>query len=260
MSSGLKRKAGSKQETLKSFLAFFGVTGPGDWEMRYADFPGDVAFRNSTAFETNRGALAVWLRQGELEAIKVATAKWDADLLRDGIASLRKLSRWKSPSGFVPALRAICAAAGVAIVFVRAPHGCRASGASRFISPHKAMIVLSFRHLSDDHFWFTFFHEIAHLLLHGRDATFVDQEETANDEREDEANAFAASALIPLPRHDELISLNPRMEAVVRFAVSVGVAPGIIVGQMQHFGCIGRDKLNFLKRRYNWDEIASAFA
>jgi hypothetical protein len=39
------------------------------------------------------------------------------------------------------------------------------------ISPNKAMVILSFRYLSDDHFWFTFFHEIAHLLLHNASLT-----------------------------------------------------------------------------------------
>ena len=39
------------------------------------------------------------------------------------------------------------------------------------------MIILSFRYLSDDHFWFTFFHEIGHLLLHKEDLTFIDGEE-----------------------------------------------------------------------------------
>jgi Zn-dependent peptidase ImmA (M78 family)/plasmid maintenance system antidote protein VapI len=257
--SGLNRRAGTKQDTIKSFIAFFGVSNPSDWEKRYAGFPGDVAFRNTPAFETNRAALAVWLRQGELEAAKITTAKWNALQLRESIPRLRKLSKWKSPADFAPALRAICASAGVAVVFVRAPQGCRASGASRFISPDKAVVVLSFRHLSDDHFWFTFFHELAHLLLHGRNSTFVDHDDTVRSEREDEANTFSANALVPLHRHDELMSLRPKMEPVVRFAVSVGVAPGIIVGQMQHFGCIGREKLNFLKRRYNWNEVAAAF-
>jgi HTH-type transcriptional regulator / antitoxin HigA len=260
VNTGLIRRSGSKHDAIKSFLAFFGVSSPNEWERRYANFPNDVVFRNSTAFETNRSSLALWLRQGELEATKVRTSKWDSVVLRASIAELRKFSKWKSPSDFVPALRATCAAAGIAVVFVRAPYGCRASGASRFMSPDKAVVILSFRHLSDDHFWFTFFHEIGHILLHGKDATFVDHEDTVNNEREAEANAFAATALIPLSRHEELVSLEPRLDPIVRFAVSVGVAPGVVVGQLQHCGCIPRDKMNFLKRRYNWDQIAAAFS
>lgn len=257
---GLTRRGTDRHEILKSFLAYFGVTGPEDWASRYASFSNDVAFRSSTTFETQKGALAVWLRRGELEAAKVSTAKWNPRELRQAIPDLRRLSRRKSPLDFVPRLRLICASLGVAVVFVRAPQGCRASGASRFVSADKAMIVVSFRHRSDDHFWFTFFHEIAHLLLHGQENTFIDQDEGTDSERESEANAFAAMALVPPQRHDELISLAPKIQPVVRFAMSVGVAPGVVVGQMQHLGVIGRDKLNFLKRRYDWDDLAAAFA
>jgi Zn-dependent peptidase ImmA (M78 family) len=120
------------------------------------------------------------------------------------------------------------------------------------------MIVQSFRHLSDDHFWFTFFHEIGHLVLHGHEATFVDSKRSSECSLEAEANEFAANVLIPLQRHDELVSLRPRMESIVRFAVSIGIAPGIVVGQMQHLRVIGPHQLNFLKRQYDWSEIAAA--
>lgn len=247
-------------DQVKACLAYFGVSGPEEWHKRYADYPADVVFRTSSAFETKMGSLSLWLRQGELRASAVATNSWNSKKLKEAIPSLRRLSKRKTPTAFVPELRAMCAAAGVAVVFVRAPSGCRASGASRFISPEKAMVMLSFRHLSDDHFWFTFFHEVGHLLLHGKDATFVDGDETARSGREKEANAFAACSLVPLERHDEMFSLAPRMNSIIRFAVSVGIAPGIVVGQMQHAKSIGPEQLNYLKRRYTWPDIEAAFS
>src|SRR4029077_8388237 len=98
-------------------------------------------------------------------------------------------------SHFIPRLRAICAEVGVAIVFLRAPAGCRAGGATRFPAATKAMIVLSFRYLSDDQFWFSFFHEIGHLLLHGDRSTFVDGDAADMTDKEKEANAFSESLL-----------------------------------------------------------------
>jgi hypothetical protein len=52
------------------------------------------------------------------------------------------------------------------------------------------------------------------------------------------------------------LRLRPR--EVIRFAVLVGVSPGIVVGQMQHRRIIGPHQLNYLKRRYGWDEIREA--
>ena len=45
---------------------------------------------------------------------------------------------------------------------------------------------------------------------------------------------------------------------MIKFAVSVGISPGIVVGQMQHRRMIGSQQLNFLKRRYGWDETLAA--
>jgi hypothetical protein len=79
-------------------------------------------------------------------------------------------------------------------------------------------------------------------------------------EKEKEANAFSETVLVPPERHEELASLRPRAREVMRFAVSIGVSPGIVVGQMQHRRMIGPQQLNFLKRRYGWDEIQAAVA
>lgn len=248
-----------RADVIKSYLAYFGVAGPPEWEKRYTDFLNDVVFKSSPSFESKIGALSAWLRQGEIEATLVPCAPWNPNLLRSLLADLRRLTKAKTPAYFIPRLRDICAAAGVAVVFVRAPAGCRASGATRFATPEKAIVILSFRYLSEDHFWFTFFHEIAHLILHSKRSTFVDADATSTSDKEIEANTFAASVLVPRDRGDELANLRPRTENVVRFAVSVGVSPGIVVGQLQHLGVIGRNQLNFLKRRYDWGEIASAF-
>jgi hypothetical protein len=42
------------------------------------------------------------------------------------------------------------------------------------------------------------------------------------------------------------------LRAIVRFAKRVGIAPGIIVGQLQHYDRIPRNYFNGLKRRYQW--------
>jgi HTH-type transcriptional regulator/antitoxin HigA len=161
-------KTTKRSETLKSYLAYFGVSDPAEWERRYTEALTDVAFRTSPTFESKAGALSAWLRQGEMQASTIQTSPWNEDRLRNTLPELRKLSLRKSPANFIPQIQAICASVGIAVVFVRAPTGCRASGATRFVAPGKAMIVLSFRYRSDDHFWFTFFHESATLFFTAR--------------------------------------------------------------------------------------------
>ena len=245
---------------VKSSLSYFDVNDPDEWRERYTAFENVFSFRTSPSFESKVGALSAWLRQGEIQAAVIPCAPWDADRFRARLADIRALTKVKNVAYFIPRLQAMCAEAGVAVVFIRAPSGCRASGATQFLSSAKAMIILSFRHLSDDHFWFTFFHEAGHLVLHGEKSTFVDGEATNQTEIESEANDFASGILVPHDRVGALMNVRPRSLDVIRFAISVGVSPGIIVGQMQHRKVIGPNQLNRLKRRYDWNQIARANA
>jgi len=256
-SGWIERPAG-RPEALRACLAYFGVNGPEDWHRRYSGVAADVAFRTSPNFETTLGPLSAWLRQAELKASMMRCRGWNRDALAASLPDLRKLTLLREPAKFLPRMRALCAEAGVALVVLRAPPGCRASGAARFLSPDRAMVVLSFRYLAEDHLWFTFFHEVGHLLLHGAGSTFVDIDAVATDGREREANDFAATTLVPAPRQAEMERLGARRIAVMRFAASVGISPGIVVGQMQHRKLLGPDSLNFLKRRYAWEDIGAA--
>lgn len=250
----------NQTETTKELLSFFDVASPDEWRERYAAFANSFAFRTSPTFASKIGGLAAWLRRGEIEAQAQSCKPFDRPALRDALPELRALTRSKTPKKFIPRLREVCAECGVAVVFVKAPSGCRASGASRFLAPEKAMIILSFRYLSDDHFWFTVFHEAGHLLLHDPGETFIDGEDSDLDPREDEANNFSGGVLVPFDRFEEMLELPNRADALIRFAVSVGTSPGVIAGQMQYHRRLGPNQFNGLKRRYTWDEISAAAA
>jgi hypothetical protein len=101
------------------------------------------------------------------------------------------------PRDFAARLAAICAEAGVALVFVPELPKTRVSGATRWLTPEKAMIQQSLRHRRDDQFWFTFFHEAGHVLLHGKREVFIDGAEREQNDCETEADRFASDFLIP---------------------------------------------------------------
>jgi len=246
-----------RREEVRQRLVFFNVNNLQAWTRRYGCIRSETQFRTSPTLHSDDAAVSMWLRQGELEAALLPTKPWNAEGLRHRLDAIRSLSRIGHPTRFLPKLRELLAEVGVALVVVPAPAGCRASGATRMISSEKAMILMSFRHRTDDQFWFTLFHEIGHLLLHGGQ-TFVDDEETLQDDPEREANEFARGCIVPEPRLSDLERLRPDRRSVLRFSVSVGTAPGLIVGQMQHRKMIGHDRLNGLKRRWTWSEIEPA--
>lgn len=248
----VQREAGTAAQA-KACLDFFEVPDVPAWRHVYGAPVEMAAFRTSPTFDSRPGAVAAWLRQGEIASRDIQCGPWNRDAFLAALSRIRPLTRQKAPARFLPALTEICAACGVAVVVLRAPSGCRASGATRFLSPDRAHLLLSFRYLSDDHFWFTFFHEAGHLLLHGPNAFFVEAAEMLTSAQEREVNDFAEEALIPKSFRAEFARLALTHESVIRFARHVGISPGIVVGQLQHAGRLPRNELNRLKRRFRWE-------
>ena len=249
----LKRVSHRGQQVAKA-LDFFGVASVEAWRRHY-EAP-LVAFRASQKLEKKMGAVAAWLRKGELEATAIPCAPYDKGGFKGALSQLRSLTNESDPGTFRPRLVELCAQHGVAVVFVPAPAGCPASGASRWLSAEKAMLILSLRHKTNDHLWFTFFHEAAHILLHSKKMQFVDLEGSLSNDQEEEADRFARNGLIPSAQALRLQEMNATGKvskaAVSRFASEVGIAPGIVVGRMQKEGWLPWTHLNGLKVRYQW--------
>jgi plasmid maintenance system antidote protein VapI len=241
-------------DEMAACLRFFGVPSVSAWRRTYADLQGMVAFRTSRSFESRPAAVAAWLRQGEIASEGINCESWNAERFGKCLVQIRHLTRQKSPERFMPDLQKLCASGGVALAVVRAPNGCRASGATRFISPNKALMLLSFRYLSDDQFWFTFFHEAGHLILHGEKGFFLEGMESPGTTEEQEANEFAERVLVPVEFRKEALGLPLDSRKVLRFARRLGISPGILVGQLQHYGRVKQEHLNGLKRRFTWED------
>lgn len=242
---------------LRSCLAYFGVTSVAEWSRRY-ERDLRIAFKQSMAFETRPAAIAAWLRQGEIESRKRKVAAWNREAFAGSLKTIRKLTQIKSPALFIPRLQQICAENGVACVFVLSPDGCRASGAARFVD-RMPVLQFSFRHRADDQFWFTFFHEAAHLLLHIDDGIIVDNSDgdTERSPEECEADDFATNVLIPADLRRRLFAMRLNHKSIIRFAVEAGIAPGIVVGQLQHAARVRQDHFNGLKRYFAAEQLES---
>jgi Zn-dependent peptidase ImmA (M78 family) len=112
------------------------------------------------------------------------------------------------------------------------------------------MIQISLRGRFEDHFWFTFFHEAGHILLHGKKDIFIERSQ-GEDEKEREADQFARNFLIPLGAWQSFLAAgNCRSaEDVEAFAAKMDISPAIVVGRLQHEGHLPHSHLNGLRRR-----------
>jgi HTH-type transcriptional regulator / antitoxin HigA len=250
---GWIESGGSKHATVLNACAFLGTATSEAFERKYERLLSASAYCQSSAFTTNYPAVAAWLRQGEIEAAAIDCDPWDSDMLRASLEEVRALTRTSEPAEFMPKLRQLLARCGVAVVVARAPDGCRASGATRFLTPKKALIQLSFRYLADDHLWFTVFHEIGHLLLHAHERVFLEGLEERNSEAEAEADQFSLNTLFARVGVESLDRVVPNKFDIVRLARRAGIAPGIVVGQLQDKGRVPFKHFNFMKVRYAWE-------
>jgi HTH-type transcriptional regulator/antitoxin HigA len=242
----LPAQPADKASRVEQLLGFFGVASVEAWQDVYAGMA--CAFRQSKAYQAKPGAVATWLRLGEIAAQDVHCQPFDRAALEAALPALRALT-CAPPEVFGSKMKDICAAHGVAVVFVEEVPGARASGVTRWLTPDKALIQLSLRYKTDDHLWFTFFHEVAHVLRHGKTQVWIEgSSPPADDPREAEADRFSRDVLVPSRAARELAVL--KTDAAVReFADRIGVAPGIVVGRLQYDEYWLHSRGNHLKRR-----------
>lgn len=238
-------------DQLRELLSFFGVASPVQWDELWLH--PQAAFRRSPAFVANPAAVAAWLRKGTLDARQIDAAPYVQARFRQALHEIRSLTR-ESLDRASAQLVDLCAASGVVVVFVPALPQIRACGATRWLTPERALIQLCIRYKSDDQLWFTFFHEAAHILLHGKREVFVDAPDEVSDAKEQQANRFAADLLIPRSQWQRFARADHYYshDEIAAFAARIGIAPGIVVGRLQKEKRVAYSHCNALKRRLEW--------
>ncbi|MBN47328.1 MULTISPECIES: ImmA/IrrE family metallo-endopeptidase [unclassified Methylophaga] len=255
---GWLERARTLQNKLELCLNFFEVRSIQEWYTKYNDKLLRTAFRTSKSFDSSSESVVTWLRQGEILSSKRKLSRWNREKLENRISEIKKLSRLADPKEFFPKLLEIFESCGVAVVLLPTPEKCRASGATFFNNKGHPVMIISFRYLSDDHFWFTLFHEIGHLVLHGEGKLFIEGDNFITEKEEEEANVFAENVLIPVEFRREFSGLSIKTwRQIPRFAKKLDISAGIVVGQLQHNNYINRNQLNKFKARYNKQEVFS---
>ena len=160
---------------------------------------------------------------------------------------MKKLSTVNSSEN-IEQLKELCRMSGIALVII--PHLSKTYvyGVSKWIGKDKALIILSNKGKKLDTFWFNFFHELGHILKHGKKEIFINAEETKEIDLESEANSFAKNTLISVKEFKKITEMEKTKENIVKYAVEIGVHPSIIVGRLQYDKIIPySSKLNNLK-------------
>ena len=247
---GAMEKSKSPDATASNLLSLFGVGSIDAWQAKYGAV--NVAYRHSPSFNSDEFALATWLRLAEVKAAGQSVADYSESGFKQALQKVRELTCDPIDSS-LPKTVSLINGAGVALTLVKPLPKVRLSGAAWWLAPGKPVIALSARHKSDDHLWFSLFHEAAHILLHSKKSVFLDGTNGEVDDVETEANQWAADFLVPRAAWGHFTRIGDYSEGNIRMvAEDQGIAPGILVGRLQHEGRLPWSKLNGLKVKMQW--------
>ncbi len=234
---------------LDELLKFFGVGKPEAYSLKLEALA--VHHRQSMSYESLPDHVFTWLMLGERQARARDLLSFDHSRFLSAVTGIRELTR-ERPEVFEPRMVELCHEAGVAVIFEPPIGRTCLFGSARWLDREHAIIQMSLRMKSNDHFWWTFFHECGHISKH-RGQNFADDKNAVGDGIEKEADTWAESVLYGKSGIKPILANPPRSEADIRrLADSLNLHAGIVVGMLQHCKAVPHTHFNKLKTTFEW--------
>lgn len=199
---------------------------------------------------TNKGdyALMIWAQKAKLEARKIETDPINISKLETLLPVIREMNN-TLPEKFCDELIELLSGVGIALVFLPHINGSFLHGAS-FYDGKKIVMGLTVRGKDADKFWFSLFHEIAHVIY-----GHIGQSNGTSESDEKKADAFARETLIPEEALTQFINHNVfTKESLIRFANSINIDVGILIGRLQNDGILQYRQFHYLKTKYTLEK------
>ena len=185
-----------------------------------------------------------WAQEVKIKARGIQTAPINIKGLISAMPEIRKMTVLK-PKEFCPLIKKCLAECGIALVSLPHLKGSFLQGAS-FMDGNKVVVGLTARGKDADKFWFSLFHELAHIAL-----GHVGRPNGTSEDEEKAADKWSGDTLISSDDFEAFREERDHSERrVLQFAKAQGIAPGIVVGRMQLEGMIKYSMLNNLKEKY----------
>jgi len=237
---GRVEKTTDKVQRVINLWRFFGVNSFSAIPQTEA-----VAYRRGYGVGVKKEALAAWLRCGEWDAKKLSLNVYDENGLKALMPKIRQMTQMLEKDFFAN-LQESLARVGVGLVAAQHLTGTQAHGATRWVGDNP-VIQLSARGKDADKMWFTLFHEIGHIFLHGKKDQFISFNKSIRSPQEDEADAFAARVLIPESDYKDFISRHDFSENAIKYFAKIqGIHTGIVVGRLKKEGLVPYTQLQHL--------------
>lgn len=229
----------SLAEKTSALLAFFSISSHTAWEDYYFKQQLKVAFRISLAHTKEPYAISAWLRKGELQASELPNKTYNEKKFKDVLPEIKNLMA-RQPDKFFGQLQSLCLSAGVKLVHTPCINKAPVHGSTRWLND-TPLIQLTGRYERNDNFWFTFFHEAGHILLHGKKEIFLENIDYSekDKQKEKEADNFAIKWTFSKEEQAKILQqYEITGNDIKTLAKKFNTHPAIIIGRLQHEGIV----------------------
>lgn len=247
---GYVHKLSKPADKMIELLRFFNETTIEALNEKYFN---KAYFKANSKLAENKEKIQTWIRIVESKASEIETKKYNKNMLIKTINEIRanianiEFEKDKVEAYLVDKLKEC----GVAFVLLNEIKGMGLWG---YVYKDDDRIVLaqSGRYKDNGHFWFTFFHEVAHILNDlEQTGSYFDDEENKADISEQKADNYSKNILIPEKDYFRITNSKPLSKTkVLKIAQDIELPAGIIVGILQHDKHVDIKNMNSLKQYF----------
>jgi addiction module HigA family antidote len=224
------------EEKVEHLFKFFRLSSQDAFEDYYFKQKLKVNFRLTLAHEKKPYAVAAWLRQGEIQALTLEANPYNEKVLLSKLPEIKSIMA-NHKKDFFKELQLICLDAGVKVVYTPCLKGASLHGSTRWLSDIP-LVQMSARYAKNDIFWFTFFHELAHIIKHGKKYISLENNvdyDTESIVEEQEADDFAVKCTFSIEEEAEVLKHRPLDDAAILFfAKKFKTHPAMIIGRFHY--------------------------
>lgn len=213
------------------------------------------AYRLSSADNVDADILFTWLRITDLITERQQLeADLDLELLKEKLPLIKALT-FEDMETIHIELKKHLAECGIKFAIVKHFTGAPVQGVIKKSDDGTLSLIMTLRRKFADVFWFTFFHEIGHIINGDIKDRLIDYEGIEN-EIETKANQFAADLLIDSEKYKEFLDFGDfSIPMINKLCEELKIPAYILIGRLQKDEYLDYANYSNQKIKYNLDDI-----
>ncbi len=227
-------KTSNKMERVQNIKKYLRITDFENIDEEYSK----IACRRSTIKNFSKINLLLWVQYALRESTKLEVEKFDKEKILSSIEDIKRLTMYEDQKQARKELQQWGIERGIVIIYNSMLKNTAIQGIAKWLTPEKALIQLSDRRKRVDTFWFTFMHELGHLLYGRKKDCYLETDDILLNQEEEIANEFAKNKLVNRKQYNELLKniiiTNDVEKDIIEFANKNNIAPDIVVGLLEH--------------------------